>query len=67
MARAKKATEAPIDRLDAMLARLQLPGIRDQLDSLLDEAARAKRPSGVSAGIAHIFVTRASIVAMWSL
>jgi DNA replication protein DnaC len=24
-----------------MLARLQLPGIRDQLDSLLDEAARA--------------------------
>ena len=41
MSRAKKATEAPIDRLDAMLARLQLPGIRDQLDSLLDEAARA--------------------------
>src|SRR5439155_15010011 len=41
MARAKKATEAPIDRLDAMLARLQLSGIRDQLDSLLDEAARA--------------------------
>src|SRR5215207_2075025 len=41
MARAKKATEAPTDPLDAMLARLQLSGIRDQLDSLLDEAARA--------------------------
>ncbi len=41
MARTKKATEAPIDRLDAMLARLQLFGIRDQLDNLLDEAARA--------------------------
>jgi DNA replication protein DnaC len=41
MARAKKATEASTDPLDAMLARLQLPGIRDQLDSLLDEAARA--------------------------
>jgi len=41
MARAKKASEAPADPLDAMLARLQLPGIRDQLDSLLDEAARA--------------------------
>ena len=41
MARARKATETPTDPLDAMLARLQLPGIRDQLDSLLDEAARA--------------------------
>ena len=41
MARAKKATEAPTNPLDAMLARLQLSGIRDQLDSLLDEAARA--------------------------
>jgi len=41
MARTKKATEAPIDRLEAMLARLQLSGIRDQLDNLLDEAARA--------------------------
>ena len=41
MARAKKATEAPADPLDAMLSRLQLTGIRDQLDSLLDEAARA--------------------------
>jgi len=41
MARAKKATEAPTDPLEAMLARLQLTGIRDQLDSLLDEAARA--------------------------
>jgi DNA replication protein DnaC len=33
--------EETIDPLDAMLARLQLSGIRDQLDSLLDEAARA--------------------------
>jgi hypothetical protein len=40
MARAKKASEAPTDPLDAMLVRLQLSGIRDQLDSLLDEAAR---------------------------
>jgi len=30
----------PIDALDAMLTRLQLTGIRDQLDTLLDEAAR---------------------------
>jgi hypothetical protein len=41
MARAKKIMEETIDPLDAMLARLQLSGIRDQLDSLLDEAARA--------------------------
>jgi hypothetical protein len=41
MACAKKATEAPTDPLDATLARLQLCGIRDQLVSLLDEAARA--------------------------
>ncbi|WP_456738309.1 MULTISPECIES: IS21-like element helper ATPase IstB [unclassified Bradyrhizobium] len=33
--------EATADPLDAMLARLQLSGIRDQLDTLLDEAARA--------------------------
>ena len=40
MPRAK--TAAPMfDPLDAMLTRLQLPGIRDQLDNLLDEAARA--------------------------
>jgi len=39
MPRAK--TIAPmLDRLDAMLTRLQLTGIRDQLDNLLDEAAR---------------------------
>jgi DNA replication protein DnaC len=31
----------PADRLDAMLTRLQLSAIRDQLDTLLDEAARA--------------------------
>ncbi|MGY4473575.1 hypothetical protein ACVILL_000989 [Bradyrhizobium sp. USDA 3364] len=30
------ATEVSIDRLDAMLARLQISGIRDQLDNLLD-------------------------------
>ena len=41
MVRAHKAHETPADPLDAMLARLQLTGIRDQLDSLLDEAARA--------------------------
>ena len=41
MARVKKATETPTDPLDAMLARLKLGGIRDQLDSLLDEAARS--------------------------
>lgn len=41
MARAKRTTEASTDPLDAMLARLQLSGIRDQLDSLLDRAARA--------------------------
>ena len=40
MARAKKTT-AMLDPLDAMLTRLQLTGIRDQLDSLLDEAGRA--------------------------
>lgn len=34
MTRAKM--EATADPLDAMLARLQLSGIRDQLDSLLD-------------------------------
>ena len=28
------------DRLDALLGRLQLTGIREQLDTLLDEAAR---------------------------
>jgi DNA replication protein DnaC len=39
MPRAK--TTAPVlDPLDAMLTRLQLTGIRDQLDNLLDEAAR---------------------------
>src|SRR5271157_1028153 len=31
---------ASADRPDAMLARLQLAGIRDQLDNLLDEATR---------------------------
>ena len=41
MAWGKKIMEETIDPLDAMLARLQLSGIRDQLDSLLDEAARA--------------------------
>jgi IstB-like ATP binding protein len=41
MARAKKMMEETTDPLDSMLARLQLSGIRDQLDNLLDEAARA--------------------------
>ena len=35
MARAKKVIEATTDPLDAMLARLQPSGIRDQLDSLI--------------------------------
>jgi DNA replication protein DnaC len=41
MPRMKKTPDLPTDRLDEMLARLKLSGIRDQLDSLLDEAARA--------------------------
>jgi len=41
MARAKRATEAPAVPPEAMPARLQPSGIRDQLDNLLDEAARA--------------------------
>ena len=40
MPRAKKMPDMPTDRLDEMLGRLKLSGIRDQLDSLLDEAAR---------------------------
>ena len=36
-----RTNEPPRDRLEAMLARLQLGCIRDQLDNLLDEAARA--------------------------
>jgi DNA replication protein DnaC len=45
MPRAKKTADVPTDRLDEMLARLKLSGIRDQLDSLLDEAARANLSS----------------------
>lgn len=41
MARAKRPADVPTDKLDEMLVRLKLTGIRDQLDSLLDEAARA--------------------------
>jgi DNA replication protein DnaC len=41
MPRVKKAPDVPTDRLDEMLARLKLSGIRDQLDNLLDEAARS--------------------------
>jgi DNA replication protein DnaC len=41
MPRAKKMSDMPTDRLDEMLGRLKLSGIRDQLDSLLDEAARS--------------------------
>ncbi len=40
MARANKM-EPVLDPLETMLTRLQLTAIRDQLDSLLDEAARA--------------------------
>jgi DNA replication protein DnaC len=36
-----RTNEPPRNRLEAMLARLQLGCIRDQLDNLLDEAARA--------------------------
>ena len=43
MPRSKKPTEMPSDPLDAMLARLKLPGIRDQLDSLLDDSAPCGR------------------------
>jgi DNA replication protein DnaC len=39
MARNKKMVPM-LDPLDAMLTRLQLTGIRDQLDNLLDEASR---------------------------
>ncbi|MBM3525469.1 MAG: AAA family ATPase [Alphaproteobacteria bacterium] len=41
MARATKTPDVPSDRLDGMLVRLKLTGTRDQLDSLLDEAARS--------------------------
>ncbi|MEQ1783387.1 MAG: IS21-like element helper ATPase IstB [Hyphomonadaceae bacterium] len=41
MARGRKTIERPSDPLEAMLDRLKLLGIRDQLDSLLDEAARS--------------------------
>lgn len=37
----KKKPAPVLDPLDAMLTRLQLTGIRDQLDSLLDEVSRA--------------------------
>jgi hypothetical protein len=40
MLRTKKTPDVPIDRLDEMLVRLKLAGIRDQLDNLLEEAAR---------------------------
>jgi DNA replication protein DnaC len=39
MSRSPRET-IPTDRLDAMLTRLKLTGVRDQLDSLLDEASR---------------------------
>jgi DNA replication protein DnaC len=41
MPRAKKMPDVPTDRLDEMLVRLKLSGIRDQLDSLLDETSRS--------------------------
>jgi len=37
MARSKRTFDVPIDPLDGMLTRLQLTGIRDQLDNLLDD------------------------------
>ena len=38
---ARSASQAiPTDRLDVMLTRLKLTGVRDQLDNLLDEATR---------------------------
>lgn len=45
MARAKKTEQAvPADELEGMLTRLKLTAIRDQLDTLLDQAARIRRP-----------------------
>lgn len=41
MRRTKSSAPMPDDPLDAMLARLKLTGIRESLDSLLDEAGRA--------------------------
>jgi DNA replication protein DnaC len=42
MARAKKTEQAmPADELEGMLTRLKLTAIRDQLDTLLDQASRA--------------------------
>lgn len=42
MARSKKAEGAvPEDELDSMLTRLKLTAMRDQLDTLLDQASRA--------------------------
>ncbi|WP_290428820.1 hypothetical protein [Roseateles amylovorans] len=42
MARVKKTEQAmPVDELDGMLTRLKLTAIRDQLDTLLDQASRA--------------------------
>lgn len=42
MARTKKTdTAMPTDELDGMLTRLKLTAIRDQLDTLLDQVARA--------------------------
>ena len=43
MARTKKTEQAmPVDELDGMLTRLKLTAIRDQLDTLLDQAGRAE-------------------------
>ena len=65
MPRAKTTPDVPTDKLDAMLARLQLGGIRDQLDSLLERrrgrtCRREKRsPCFASAR------SRARITAAW--
>jgi hypothetical protein len=50
MPRTKK-TAPVLDPLEAMLARLKLTGIRDQLDTLLDEAARANLSARETLGL----------------
>jgi DNA replication protein DnaC len=50
MPRTKK-TAPVLDPLEAMLTRLKLTGIRDQLDTLLDEAARANLSARETLGL----------------
>lgn len=51
MPRAKKTADVLVDRLDAMLVRLKLSGIRDQLDSLLDEVCVGGGRAAASADV----------------